>query len=431
MASLVVASISIAAFGQKTAVCSLTDTQTQKAIAAWAKIANFLTSEPRCVNCHGGVNAFIDGVGIDPNDPFKDAEAPVSRVEHGGGKQEHENTGIMDQGCKKCHNAMAPNGAWIEIGDKPVEAREGAPLPNWTTAPTFLSFVDKDPTALCRQIKRATGSADAFIGHLKNDNGRVNFAGTAFLGNRGLGDADVEGFNVKIQPPSITHAALMKLGQDWIDAMGGKFQGDESCGCEVLHSLWSGQIHSTTQLTGDEGRNELQDWSNSGLSTTTITVSNGVGSQHGQAKQNNQTQSRVMVAAGNGQHTLRFESSFVSEMSGEGTSSMTVDVDIDDTRGTYSIRFGPLLGKDGRPLPAQGQTNTHWTQCTKGDCKEGGQNTPFIGGLPTLGPMAGQLKDRNHIQGSFFDKKEHLGYGKNGVMIQMVTVDLWRSGNSK
>jgi hypothetical protein len=191
----------IEAFGQKTAACPLTDSQTQKSVAAWAKIANFLTTEPRCVNCHGKVNPYIDGVGVDPDDPFKDPEAPVSQIEHGGGKQNHEKTGLMDQGCKKCHDGMAPK-------------RDGSPSVNWTLAPGFLSFVDKDATTLCRQIKRATGTAEGFMGHLQDDNGRTNFAGTAFLGNRGLGEDSLEGFNVKIEKPSITHDALMRLGQD-------------------------------------------------------------------------------------------------------------------------------------------------------------------------------------------------------------------------
>ncbi len=431
IASLILASISVAAFGQKTSVCSLTDSQTQKAIAAWARVAAFLTSEPRCVNCHGGVNPFINGVGIDPDDPFKDPEAPVSKINHGGGKQQHENTGIMDQGCKKCHRGMAAEGAWIEIGDKPRELPDGAPSPNWTTAPTFLSFVDKDPVTLCRQIKKATGSANAFIGHLKNDNGRANFAGTAFYGNRGLDQDSMDDEHLKPQPPSITHAALVKLGQDWIDAMGGKFQGDEGCGCEIRHSLWTGQIHYVTELTGDEGHNELQDWSNSLLSTARITVNNGVGSAHGDITQKNQKQGRVMVAAGNGQHTLRNEGSYVAETTGQGTMPMTVDVDIDETHGTYSIRFGPVIGKDGRPLPQQGTATFKWTQCTNGDCKQGGQTTPFIPSVPSLGPLSGPLKDRNHVQASYFDKKEHIGYAKNGVMIQMMTIDLWRSGSSK
>ena len=249
---VVLALAAVQAVGQKS--CPLTEAQSQRAVDAWAKVANFLTAEPRCVNCHGKVNPYIDGVGIDPDDPNKDPEAPVSQIEHGGGKQKHENTGSMDQGCKKCHNAMAPKGKFVEIGDKATELPEGSPSQNWTLAPNFLSFVDKDATTLCRQIKRATGSADGFLGHLKYDaGGFANFAGTAYYGNRGLDEADLEGFNVSLQPPSVPHAQVMKLGQDWINAMGGKFQGDLSCGCELTHPLWSGQIHYTEQFSGDQG----------------------------------------------------------------------------------------------------------------------------------------------------------------------------------
>jgi hypothetical protein len=207
-------------------VCPLSDSQTQKSIEAFSKIADFLTHEPRCANCHGGVNPYIEGTGVDPEDP--NPGGPSSQFEHGGGKQPHEHnvgpdgTGQMDFGCKKCHNNMAPR-------------RDGSPSTNWTLAPSFLSFVDRDATALCKQMKRTQSNAEEFQGHLKDDNGGNNFAGTAYMGNRGLSDEDLEGFDVKIQPPSISHAALMDLGQRWIDAMGGEFKGDQGCGCEPEH----------------------------------------------------------------------------------------------------------------------------------------------------------------------------------------------------
>lgn len=49
-----------------------------------------------------------------------------------------------------------------------------------------ISFVDKDPTTLCKQIKRTLPDAGQFMGHLKDDNGQTNFSATAFLGTRGL-----------------------------------------------------------------------------------------------------------------------------------------------------------------------------------------------------------------------------------------------------
>jgi hypothetical protein len=418
-------------FGQKGSACPLTDTQSKKAIAAWGKIADFITNEPRCVNCHGGVNPYIDGVGLDPGDTFQFAGTPPSFLEHGGGKQKHENTGVMDQGCKKCHDGMAKQGTWVDLGDKPVPWPENSPLPNWTLAPPFLAFVDKDATTLCRQIKKVTGTATKFLGHLKDDNDETNFAGTAYLGNRGLGDESLEGESVTIQPPSISHAAVMQLGKDWVAAMGGTFQGDEGCGCELTHSLWSGQIHYLKQFAGDEGSNELQDWSYQSLSTVTLTVHNGVGSVNGRVAGKVESQSRLRVATGGGGVTHRKEGSNSSETKGGGTLPLTLDVTTDDASGTYAISLGSVNGKDGMPQPGKGSVQQKWTRCTRDDCKSGETDTPYMPGLPSLSPLSGKLTDRNHIQASYFDKKENQGYSKKGVVIETMFVDLWRTGSSE
>jgi len=187
-------------------------------VSKFAPIASFLTREPRCVNCHGAVNPHISGTGPDP----ADADAPPSTTAHGGGliarqrNRAPDGTLLIETECMDCHNAMVPR----RDGSKSV----------WMIAPGFLSFVGKDATSLCKQIKRATHNAPDFLGHLKDDNGGNNFSGTAFRGDRGL---DPEVYEIPRAPPSISHAAFMRLGQDWVDAMGGSFQGDESCGCEV------------------------------------------------------------------------------------------------------------------------------------------------------------------------------------------------------
>lgn len=417
-----VLALSVSAVGQKS--CPLTDSQTQKSIAAWEKIANFLINEPRCVNCHGKVNPYIDGVGLDPNDPFKDPEAPVSLIEHGGGIQRHENTGVMDQGCKKCHDNMAPKGKWVEIGDKPTPTPQGSALQNWTTAPNFLSFVDKDATTLCRQIKRATGTADGFMAHLKDDGGRANFAGTAFWGNRGLGDDSIEGYNIQLQPPSITHAALTKLGQDWINAMGGKFQGDEGCGCEIRHALWSGQIHYVKQVSGDEGDDPDQQWSNRSLTTVTVNIRNGHGTFHGHVDQKGFGKNWQPVF--HAPH--RLETSDDSEESGDGTAPATLEVSINETSGKYSIQVGGVITPDGKSTWPNKIGEAHWTQCTRTDCKSG-QRDVAMPSIDLTGPFYGTTKDPNHIQASYYDKTENLGRSHKGVMIRLTTVDLWRSGS--
>lgn len=226
------------------ASCPLTMEQQVKAIHAFKPIAAFVTREPRCFNCHGGVNPHIEGTGPDAEDPG----APESTTEHGGGRiprtrdRAADGTLLIEGSCAECHNDLAPR----RDGSRSV----------WMTAPGFLSFVNKDATTLCRQFKRSSHSAAEFIGHLRDDNGGNNFSGTAFRGDRGL-DKDLFA-DVVAAPPSLPHGAVMRLGQDWIDAMGGSFQGDEGCGCEVrlqgeftyTESAELGPFSDVLQLTG-------------------------------------------------------------------------------------------------------------------------------------------------------------------------------------
>ena len=265
LVALVLFSLTGIAGGQS---CPLTDTQSRNAIDAFAPIAKFLSNEPRCANCHGGVNAFIHGTGLDPNNPF----APPSRVVHGGGfinrqnEKDSEGTQLMESECQDCHSNM-------------VSKRDGSPS-IWTDAPPFLSFVNKDATTLCRQIKRTTHTADRLMSHLEDDEGGNNFAKTAFKGDRGL---DPERFD-EIVPvkPSLTQDEVKQLAQRWINAMGGKFQGDEGCGCELTHSLWSGQIqymiqHLQYNVSSSYGAHYSNQWS----TQVSITVSNGTGTFQG------------------------------------------------------------------------------------------------------------------------------------------------------
>jgi hypothetical protein len=193
--------------------CPLTEEQSQKAVAAFEKIAAFVLKEPRCVNCHGGVNPHIEGIGLDPEDP----NLPASLVQHGGGLVRRDpadvNQGLMPDTCMDCHNHMA-------------NKRDGSPTKRWTTAAPFHNFVDKNATMLCRQFKRSTGSAQEFLGHLIDDNGGNNFAQTAFNGDRGLDPdqyLDPEGPNyVAPKPPSISHDGLSNSGRTgltlWVES---------------------------------------------------------------------------------------------------------------------------------------------------------------------------------------------------------------------
>ena len=116
------------------------------------------------------------------------------------------------------------------------------------TAPNFLSFVDKDPTALCKQIKGASHDADDLIGHMTDDNGGNNFTATAYRGDRGL---DPDRYDIQSAPPTISHQTFIQLGRKWVAAMGGELEGDESCGC-VMPKIRL-EVHHTQSMEVPRG----------------------------------------------------------------------------------------------------------------------------------------------------------------------------------
>jgi hypothetical protein len=201
--------------GEGDALCPLSDSQTEKSIEAFAKIFPVLTQEPRCVNCHGAVNPFIDGVG-DPSDPA------ASRVEHEGGKMDDATEASPGTDCSSCHSSMAAK-------------RDGSPS-TWAVPPPQLFFIGKDAPALCIQLHQELSRPGDLAGHFQDDRGEDNFIGTAFLGMRGV---SAEQFpEVAPRPPrGISRGGLVALANDWLATTGGEFQGDltRACGCKPLH----------------------------------------------------------------------------------------------------------------------------------------------------------------------------------------------------
>ncbi|HEY2469936.1 MAG TPA: hypothetical protein VGI45_19115 [Terracidiphilus sp.] len=414
----------VLAAGQKSSSCPLTEEQSKQAVAAWVRIANFMTHEQRCVNCHGGVNPFIKGTGLDPGDPL----APPSQISHftlvlrEGGKPQAQQASIPSE-CRDCHNHM-------------VRRRDGS-LSIWMTAPSFLTFVDVDTTTLCRRIKKRFHNAGEFMEELNDDEGNNNAVRTAFQGDRGL---DPDQFldpggptYVRPAPPSITHDQFMRLGQDWIDAMGGKFQGDESCGCELTHSQWSGQIHYVLENTGDEGHEKgpgwSSDWSGKSITTITITLTNGVGTARYSVQG---SQLHANWHAGKPEwKILPTTSSSRIETSGQGTFPAMADVVL--SQGTYQVfEQLQLSGQAGRSLsgnPIIGKQ--HIENCDRDGCKGADTADVYAPPLPPLAPLNGKVQDPNHVFGTMSSKKDGLGQSHQGVSIETMTVDLWRSGSTK
>jgi len=407
------------------ASCPLTEAQSQKSVAAFGKIASFVLSEPRCVNCHGGVNPFIKIPGLDS----ADTNLPASLVPHGGGLVLRDpsdvKNGTIPSTCMDCHNHMA-------------NKRDGSPTKQWMTAAPFHNFVDKDATTLCRQFKKSLASAEEFLGHIKDDNGGNNFAQTAFNGDRGLDpdqyqDPGNKGSFIPAQPPSITKDAFLKLGQDWIGAMGGKFQGDESCGCELKHDKWSGMIRYVIDTKGDEGHEKGPGWSHdwSSASTTKITISltNGVGTAQYSVQGGQQT---VNWRAGKPEwHIVEAKSTAEIKTSGQGKFPVMADVVI--SQGMYHIFHQlqlaglPVKSVAGNPIIGQ----QHMENCdNQHGCTGADTADVYAPQLPPLAPMQGKAQDPNHVFGTITLKKDGLGMSRKGVSIETMTVDLWRSGSN-
>jgi hypothetical protein len=178
-------------------MCPLSEDQTKNAIAAFAELSPIFR-EPRCKNCHGAVLPF--------NNP----------ATHGADPPIEEGTD-----CDGCHNE----------------------LKDWSLAPGSMFFVNrtsvfsytsKSDEELCKQMRdfpNAVGGG-SFMGHMKNDNGNTQFIAAAFLGRKGMSDPD------SVDPPSNrgwTREKMVSLSQSWVDAMGGRFHGERSCGCKPAH----------------------------------------------------------------------------------------------------------------------------------------------------------------------------------------------------
>lgn len=189
-------------------VCPLSQEHSQRAVDAWKPIYQTLTGEPRCANCHGGIDPFAADAGS------KHAGGKFSPVMAADGSVNVDKT---FQPCAGCHSG----------------------LPGWRMAPRALFFAGKDAPTLCRQQRQRFADPSEFLGHMDNDNGGTAFIATAFAGTRGLNDyakSLLKDANMayKPQPPSIGRAAYEQQTNAWIDAQDGKFLGGEDCGCQPL-----------------------------------------------------------------------------------------------------------------------------------------------------------------------------------------------------
>lgn len=193
--------------------CPLTPAQERTAVDAFKKLLPVLT-HPRCFNCHGGVNPYLE----------KDEGG------HLGGKMK----GPGDRGippikqCQECHDG----------------------LPQWDTPLPANFFVGKSPRELCIHFKRTKFSGAEFVHHIQVD----PFTKSAFLGDRALNASskasveDETGVPFANQRPPGNHAQFTALSQAWVDAMDAGWPVKPDCGCGPETKAWVGSVTTVFEV---------------------------------------------------------------------------------------------------------------------------------------------------------------------------------------
>jgi hypothetical protein len=200
-------------------ICKLSDYRFSKAQALFAKIANVFR-QPRCANCHGGV------------DPF------AQNTQHAGGTYDVGKTSDGDVNpdttfgpCQSCHGDFL----------------------NWRTAPPDLSFIGKDDVTLCRQIKTNLRTGEEFIAHLQHDGRNPHFIEVGFRGTRGLNE---EGRSLvdhyRPEPiQGVTHGQLVSWGSDWLsqlDSTSGLIADGPGSDCGCVQHHYALQVHDSATI---------------------------------------------------------------------------------------------------------------------------------------------------------------------------------------
>jgi len=191
--------------------CPLTRSQERKAVDAFKKLLP-VVMHPRCFNCHGGVNPFVDK---------RQGGHLGGAISQAGGFIRQQKT------CQECHSE----------------------LPGWELPPDTFFFVGKSPYDLCVQFKKFNPTPGGLVGHLDNDNGKgPPFTMTAFKGDRALNDmakdisAEETHRRFTNQPPPIGHDEFVARAQAWVDAMGDGYTVKPDCGCIPTGSAWVGTV---------------------------------------------------------------------------------------------------------------------------------------------------------------------------------------------
>lgn len=240
-------------------VCPLTDEQADKAVEAFSRMMPAL-SNPRCANCHGGVNPFAENGGhvggqikleniaerwlANPKS-FRDTLA----AENGGRLTEAQIKNAEDA-LRTIQSAKGENLGPETIADILLEGgleqavassacsscHEHQPV-RWRVAKS--RFAGLSAKSLCETFQKhpdVTSPAE-FLDHMARD--PLEFIPVAFEGTRALTPLgqgiykEVRGKAYSAEPiTTISRTALDRAAADWGTALGGKYRKPASCGCE-------------------------------------------------------------------------------------------------------------------------------------------------------------------------------------------------------
>ena len=195
---------------------------------------------------------------------------------------------------------------------------------------------------------------------------------------------------------------------------GGNAQGNWETG---LGTGWSGEITFSSVQDGDQGKNELQSWSNSEATRSTITVKDGVATAYLYYEVQNMSANKVKALRG-GAITLIDGGSSNIVGSAEATGKTTLGVELSPD-GTYTLTasFGPMP-----------PGTKHETYCGSGGCTSTDKPLPIA---PFLPQITGKYDNPNILQGSQNSTTTGHGYSKQGKTTFTVTWYLERQGTTK
>jgi hypothetical protein len=221
-------------------ICPMSDEQQTKAVNAFASLLPIFR-EPRCSNCHGGVNPFGNVRGQHPDVGAEEVcmnrdRSPAKCGDPGATQNFNETFAI----CGTCHTQISPG-------------ESGASPPLWQLANSSIQWVDppgftpKSSLDLCKQQKGFfREDPDSFPHHWENDDNGIQFIAAAFAGKRALEEDPHDKGVIWPDPPrSMTRSEMLKRATDWYEAMGRHFPDPPECGCVESQYALRVKFHGT------------------------------------------------------------------------------------------------------------------------------------------------------------------------------------------